>query len=347
MDRLCRVTGGRGPGFTIAKTKPSCTCEHLFLFISSLFLFHHHTYLSVCSFIADTKRKLSRDMAFSDFPLNFDPSLFPESPPVPPSSELFSTSETSNLFGFLEDFKIWELDPDTLSGLANTLPDQYLGNIQPEQVDVDVDMNGNVSVNTGLDGSLNVGGLMDLAMLGVDARTRAHHPYSSPRIQTQTEPRRYRSSSASSSSHTDSLAHTTPSSATSVSLSSSSTTANTITSKDSPADAAAMRNVPKPLLTDPQKRINHIMSEQKRRNAIRDGYAQLTTLLAPAGAPPGSGMPTRGRPKGSGGKSRPAGAGKSGVLLRAVEYCRWLEEGRDALRNEVLRVEAAAEIRVE
>ena len=90
------------------------------------------------------------------------------------------------------------------------------------------------------------------------------------------------------------------------------------------------------------------MSEQKRRNAIRDGYAQLTTLLAPAGAPPGTGMPTRGRPKGSGakGKGRPT-AGKSGVLLRAVEYCKWLEEGRAALSEEVKRVEAAAGLRVD
>ena len=91
------------------------------------------------------------------------------------------------------------------------------------------------------------------------------------------------------------------------------------------------------------------MSEQKRRNAIRDGYAQLTTLLSPAGASPEALMPTRGRPKGSGakgGKGRP-GAGKSGVLLRAVEYCKWLEEGRDALLEEVKRVEAAAGMRVD
>jgi hypothetical protein len=31
-------------------------------------------------------------------------------------------------------------------------------------------------------------------------------------------------------------------------------------------------------------------------------------------------------------------------LFRAVEYCKWLEEGRDALREEVLRLEAAAGI---
>lgn len=65
-------------------------------------------------------------------------------------------------------------------------------------------------------------------------------------------------------------------------------------------------------------------------------------------------MPTRGRPKGSGrsngnkdggkdGKEGPVkAAGKSGVLLRAVEYIKWLEEGRAALRDEVMRVEAAA-----
>ncbi|KAJ3778319.1 putative HLH transcription factor [Lentinula raphanica] len=110
----------------------------------------------------------------------------------------------------------------------------------------------------------------------------------------------------------------------------------------------------KPLLSTPQKRLNHIMSEQKRRNAIRDGYAQLITLLAgPEGSHSALVMPTRGRPKGSGVKGKHAaktgndieGAkGKSGVLFRAVEYCRWLEEGRDALKAEVEKVEAAAGI---
>lgn len=83
------------------------------------------------------------------------------------------------------------------------------------------------------------------------------------------------------------------------------------------------------------------MSEQKRRNAIRDGYAQLITLLAPAGSAPGIGMPTRGRPKGSGGNNNGQSKGKSGVLFRAVEYIRWLEEGVEALREEVARVELA------
>lgn len=107
----------------------------------------------------------------------------------------------------------------------------------------------------------------------------------------------------------------------------------------------------KPLLSTPQKRLNHIMSEQKRRNAIRDGYVQLTTLLAPAGAPPGAGMPTRGRPKGSGSRGNGRGRGnasfkgKSGILFRAVEYIQWLEENRSALLDEVQKVEAAAGVR--
>ena len=96
----------------------------------------------------------------------------------------------------------------------------------------------------------------------------------------------------------------------------------------------------KPLLSTPQKRLNHIMSEQKRRNAIRDGYAQLIALLAPSGSP-SIGMPTRGRPKGSGSRGKGQSKGKSGVLFRAVEYCRWLEEGRDRLLEEVTRVESA------
>ena len=85
------------------------------------------------------------------------------------------------------------------------------------------------------------------------------------------------------------------------------------------------------------------MSEQKRRNAIRDGYAQLIALIAPAGT---IDLPSRGRPKGSGTRSNGQTKGKSGVLFRAVEYCKWLEEGRDALREEVLKLEAAAGIKV-
>ena len=97
------------------------------------------------------------------------------------------------------------------------------------------------------------------------------------------------------------------------------------------------------LLSSPQKRLNHIMSEQKRRNAIRDGYAQLISLLAPGDSLPALPMPTRSRPKGSSTRAKGQTRGKSGVLFRAVEYCRWLEQGRDALRHEVVRLEAAVD----
>ncbi|KAJ7597315.1 hypothetical protein C8J56DRAFT_919736 [Mycena floridula] len=122
-------------------------------------------------------------------------------------------------------------------------------------------------------------------------------------------------------------------------------TSNTSDSSSStaknPDSAAAAAARARPLLSTPQKRLNHIMSEQKRRNAIRDGYAQLISLLAPAGSGPAMGMPTRGRPKGSGSRGGKAQTkGKSGVLFRAVEYCKWLEEGRYALEQEVLRLEA-------
>ncbi|KZV84313.1 hypothetical protein EXIGLDRAFT_579150, partial [Exidia glandulosa HHB12029] len=93
-------------------------------------------------------------------------------------------------------------------------------------------------------------------------------------------------------------------------------------------------------LTTPQKRLNHIMSEQKRRNAIRDGYATLTQMLAPAGTTITNALPRRGRPRGSGARGKGRGKGKSGVLFRAVEYIAWLQENCDALEQEIARVES-------
>ncbi|KIJ95150.1 hypothetical protein K443DRAFT_683257 [Laccaria amethystina LaAM-08-1] len=92
----------------------------------------------------------------------------------------------------------------------------------------------------------------------------------------------------------------------------------------------------------PAKEAESHRVRAKTAQCICDGYAQIIALPAPAGSAPGFGMPTYGRPKVRGkGQSK----GKSGVSFRTVEYCRWLEEGRDALHDEVLRLETTAEIR--
>jgi len=116
--------------------------------------------------------------------------------------------------------------------------------------------------------------------------------------------------------------------------------------RNSSASASASTGSPvnaplKAQLSVPQKRMNHIMSEQKRRNAIREGYSTLIQLLTPESGGPTIEMPTRGRPKGSGSKSKGQTRGKSGILFRAVEFTKWLEEGNEALRREVERLEAA------
>ncbi|KAH7881102.1 putative HLH transcription factor [Lentinula edodes] len=265
---------------------------------------------------------------YADFQLSFDPqlsNLFPHPPQLPPSAELFSPSETNELFNFLDGFdgSIWDTEPDSL--------DHHSFGPLPES-----------------------------------PRLPPHSPYSNPHLKTVPKPnpaaplsrprrtarvkpgRTAPRNTSKSSSHTSSS--TTPP-AQSFDEPSSPMLDNTSTQSTLTQSRASART--KTLLSTPQKRLNHIMSEQKRRNAIRDGYAQLITLLAPSGNAPALGMPTRGRPKGSGSRAKAGkkvgndadGAkGKSGVLFRAVEYCRWLEEGREALRKEVARVEAAADL---
>ncbi|KAI0257238.1 hypothetical protein BJV78DRAFT_1161173 [Lactifluus subvellereus] len=209
---------------------------------------------------------------FTDFEFSFDPALnalFPPPPPLPPSAGLFSDSETTDIFGFLDNFN-WEFDP----------PPPHSDSQQEQPPTFRYDPSSSTQLPSPLQPSQQ------------QPQQQEQHP--PPRLPT-------------------------------------------------PSVSAASRN--KHLLSSPQKRLNHIMSEQKRRNAIREGYAQLTTLLAPKGAPPGTGMPTRGRPKGSGSRGKGRTKGKSGVLFRAVEYCHWLEEGIEALREEVRMVEAAAGIR--
>ncbi|KAI0363758.1 hypothetical protein BV20DRAFT_89512 [Pilatotrama ljubarskyi] len=251
--------------------------------------------------------------AFDDFHF-FNPAALhapiPPPPPLPPSNELFSASETTDLFGFLENFD-WDFNLD--SQLPDVPDPLYHSPLQQ-------------TAPPGLDHLPPSSTLFTSPPDSRQQQQQQHHPPQRPPPQAQQQlytrdvemkpavaaPSRSPSSSASPSS------------------------------RETPGANAPPRV--KPPLSTPQKRLNHIMSEQKRRNAIRDGYLQLTTLLAPAGAPPGSGMPTRGRPKGSGSRGRGT-KGKSGILFRAKEYIRWLEQGRDALLEEVMKAEAAAGIR--
>ena len=108
--------------------------------------------------------------------------------------------------------------------------------------------------------------------------------------------------------------------------------------------SASSSNQSKATLSAPQKRLNHVKSEKRRRDTIRDGYLTLTKLLSPPNsqhlAIP---VPRRGRPKGSGrvanGSGKKEGKGKSGVLFRAVEYVRFLEEDVRGLEEEIRRLE--------
>jgi Helix-loop-helix DNA-binding domain len=252
---------------------------------------------------------LQPPVPFSDFEFSFDPTLsnlFPHPPPLPPSADLFSPAETTNLLGFLDNFGDlnWDL----------TAQDPVYNEYVPTNSFTPYS---NPHLNSAPEQSTSTRPKPNTR----SASSRAQIHSSIPQIDTNFD----------FTQRENSQPRTTPDSS-----SPSLTNGNASTT-------GAPRS--KPLLSTPQKRLNHIMSEQKRRNAIRDGYAQLIALLAPAGSPNRIGMPTRGRPKGSGLRGKGQSKGKSGVLFRAVEYCRWLEEGRDALRDEVLRVEGAAGIR--
>ncbi|KAI9021582.1 Myc-type, basic helix-loop-helix domain-containing protein, partial [Phycomyces nitens] len=66
------------------------------------------------------------------------------------------------------------------------------------------------------------------------------------------------------------------------------------------------------LLTEDEKRANHIASEQKRRNTIRSGFKDLTDII-----------PTLKNINNS----------KSTVLFKAVDYIRHLEKRNKGLKD--------------
>ncbi|TFK70423.1 hypothetical protein BDN72DRAFT_958794 [Pluteus cervinus] len=273
---------------------------------------------------------LQPPVPFSDFEFSFDPSLsniFPNPPPLPSSADLFSPSETIDLLGFLDNFNNFNGDVEYGEG-----------NVEPNYVHNPLGPYANPHLNTSPDPSVNHSQRNHALSAPSRASIHAQMPLEEPKMDLDVRGASQARSIASESSST------TPPSFSSTLSPPPSSSGHASSTKSDHAGSTTPRI--KPLLSTPQKRLNHIMSEQKRRNAIRDGYAQLIALLAPAGAP-GLNMPTRGRPKGSGSRGKGQSKGKSGVLFRAVEYCRWLEEGRDALRREVMRVEGAAGINPE
>ncbi|OAD04423.1 helix-loop-helix DNA-binding domain-containing transcription factor, partial [Mucor lusitanicus CBS 277.49] len=66
------------------------------------------------------------------------------------------------------------------------------------------------------------------------------------------------------------------------------------------------------ILTDDEKRVNHIASEQKRRNTIRLGFKELTDII-----------PTLKNINNS----------KSTILFKAVEYIKHLDKRNRGLRE--------------
>lgn len=85
------------------------------------------------------------------------------------------------------------------------------------------------------------------------------------------------------------------------------------------AKATSIKREP---LTEEQKRQNHILSEQRRRNAIRDGFANLCASVPSL--------------RGQGGTG--AGSSKGVILFKAVEYLQKLQAKVERLEEEEERL---------
>ncbi|CAE6423967.1 unnamed protein product [Rhizoctonia solani] len=225
------------------------------------------------------------------------------------NNALLSSAEESNIFGFLDDFD-WDLDESVGAGMpafdSGTMP--VAAGPETPQIPMEVD-------------SYYAQRQSGLHSYGAGA----HHspPPPPPPLQLRTSP----------DDGLGLLSNTTP----------------------------TPTRTPKPLLSQPQKRLNHIMSEQKRRNAIKEGYETLALLLSPGDvshklaelASPEkkaqaaimasefgyTGRPGRARGSGKNGKAKKMGKGKSGMLFRAVEFCKHLQQDVNALQAEVERLE--------
>lgn len=140
------------------------------------------------------------------------------------------------------------------------------------------------------------------------------------------------------------------------------------TKRDRSSNRSSTTPAPHALLTTKEKRTNHILSEQRRRDTVKESFSALTALLslppsysvplAPASAnntaskdkPTAREEPDKGKstaaakPKERNRRAPGPGRGpsKASALHRAVGLIRWLEEGNEYLTNEVSRLETAS-----
>ncbi|KAK3836610.1 MAG: Myc-type, basic helix-loop-helix domain-containing protein, partial [Linnemannia elongata] len=78
-----------------------------------------------------------------------------------------------------------------------------------------------------------------------------------------------------------------------------------------PAAITPKRKPYKELLTEEEKRANHIASEQKRRNTIRNGFKDMTDIIPDL---------------------KDVNSSKSTILFKAVDFIKYLER-----RNRILQ----------
>jgi len=267
-----------------------------------------------------------------------------------PQPPLLSPSEHTNLLGFLDAFE-WDFNPTLPHGMP-TFNTPGVGNVAAAN-------HAGSSSKSGLDAVSGLG-LHGLDSGGQELAASLTAHLSAP----ATASRRDSISQSGSSSSTPAQIAIQPAASQEDETSSARPAKrrrsspsltdgpNLAGSSNSLDKSAAAR---KPLLTQPQKRLNHIMSEQRRRNAIKDGYATIERLIAPApeytGPLPTLSGTTEDKSGGQATKSRRSkgkgrGKGKMGTLFRAVEYCNFLEESVVALKLECERLEMAAKITV-
>jgi len=95
---------------------------------------------------------------------------------------------------------------------------------------------------------------------------------------------------------------------------------------DSKVETKKPRKQTKELLTEEEKRANHIASEKKRRNLIRLGFQELTDLVPGLKLSSGVGVD---------GSLMPFNNSKSTILFKAVEYIKQLETRNKELTQEL------------